>query len=86
MLNVTKTDGDIRLCDKTCYGCHYAELSDDGETPICLYILFTGKRRPCPAGEGCTVRASQLRLGAVWEGAYPEYEREITARRLGKKG
>ena len=22
--------------------------------PACVYILDTGRRRPCPAGEGCT--------------------------------
>ena len=25
--------------------------------PACVYILDEGRRRPCPAGEGCTVRS-----------------------------
>ena len=29
-------------------GCYRAVL------PACVYILDTGRRRPCPAGEGCT--------------------------------
>lgn len=78
----------MKLCDTNCLGCHYAKLSYDGESPICLYILFTGKRRPCPMGEGCTVRKEQLSIGAVWEGAYPEYDHAKIAEKCkrNKKG
>lgn len=37
-----------------CRGCKYAVcLSGDW---CCDYLLRTGHRRPCPSGEGCTVR------------------------------
>lgn len=38
---------------KPCMGCYYAETSG---IPSCAYIEIKGHRRPCPAGEGCTVR------------------------------
>ena len=43
------------VCDKSCIGCRYlANLN--GCTKYCSFYLDTGIRRPCPAGEGCTVR------------------------------
>lgn len=41
-----------------CRGCHYWKgRSDDVKT--CNYYLWTDHRRPCPPGEGCTVRVEQ---------------------------
>lgn len=41
----------------SCFGCIYAEAERSGrEDLICTYILKTKKRRPCPAGKGCTVK------------------------------
>lgn len=42
-----------RKSDK-CYKCRYGTTVENMEV-ACLYILYTGERRPCPAGEGCTV-------------------------------
>ncbi len=39
---------------------HFAAADPDcyrAVMPACVYILRTGRRRPCPAGEGCTVRS-----------------------------
>lgn len=38
----------------SCKGCYYG--THTGELWVCDYILMTGHRRPCPPGEGCTVR------------------------------
>ncbi len=38
-----------------CYGCIYLSLVA-GEHPCCNYIFMENKRRPCPPGEGCTVK------------------------------
>ena len=37
-----------------CRGCKY--LSSAGCSGCCDYLLITGKRRPCPIGNDCTVR------------------------------
>lgn len=39
------------------------------KTPACIYILHTHKRRPCPAGNGCT----------AWEEADNDPAREFRA-------
>lgn len=39
---------------RACRGCKY--FSGQTSTPVCTYILWTGKPRPCPAGEGCTAK------------------------------
>ena len=40
---------------------NYFEAADPNcyrqSIPACVYILDEGRRRPCPAGEGCTVRS-----------------------------
>ena len=38
-----------------CDGCLYRETLN-GYGQMCAYILRTGHRRPCPPGEGCTVK------------------------------
>ena len=45
--------------DRLCGGCRFASpiYMGDGDELMtaCVYILRTGRRRPGPAGEGCTV-------------------------------
>ncbi len=43
----------------TCEGCVYAAYLSDAW--YCDYLAVTGHRRPCPPGEGCTVRAEGVR-------------------------
>ena len=43
------------LCNKGCRDCVYADILGGGGY-VCLYILFKLQQRPCPAGEGCTVK------------------------------
>ncbi len=38
-----------------CKGCAY--LGDTYGGKSCDYLYITGRRRPCPVGKGCTVRA-----------------------------
>lgn len=40
--------------NRSCEGCKYAWEEYDGWR--CDYIGYTGMRRPCPIGPGCTVR------------------------------
>ena len=40
--------------DKRCRRCYYSEKAEGRY--ICTYILFEHHRRPCPAGDECTVR------------------------------
>ena len=40
-----------------CKGCRYYVLLDNRRgRRVCYYIVMEEHRRPCPAGEGCTVR------------------------------
>ena len=43
---------------KNCRDCIYAGSA--GKYPTCEYILHTRRPRPCPAGEGCTVKKTIL--------------------------
>lgn len=46
-----------RRCDANCRDCQYSMwLSWDGRYCVCDYLGMTGKRRPCEAGDGCTVK------------------------------
>lgn len=42
-------------CNSYCNGCIYKGLVQ-GHVPCCNYIFMEDKRRPCPPGEGCTVK------------------------------
>ena len=46
------------LCTQRCRGCEYCYSGLDmalcRSMPMCEYILKTGRRRACPAGERCT--------------------------------
>lgn len=45
------------ICERRiCRGCIYSSYLNGWR--VCDYIQITGKRRPCPAGVGCTVRVS----------------------------
>ncbi|MES1923648.1 hypothetical protein MHBO_005266 [Bonamia ostreae] len=55
----------LNVCDSNCKDCCHSSKS--GGICVCLYILDTGKRRPCKGGAGCTVkeignRAKELAL------------------------
>ncbi len=57
-----------------CQGCYYYGGNSDA-VKCCSYYLITGIRRPCPAGEGCTVKKTRQQVRA-----------EILARARAKKG
>ena len=40
-----------------CKGCVYRGIVQ-GSLPCCNYIFMEDKRRPCPPGEGCTVKTT----------------------------
>lgn len=54
----------ISLCDKEyCKGCvyyrniyHSQYAKDTAQTKVCLYCYYTGIKRPCSAGKGCTAK------------------------------
>lgn len=43
----------MSVCDSTCRSCIYSSTVSETEPVTCDYILVTGNRRGCPAGEGC---------------------------------
>ena len=43
------------VCNSYCNGCIYLGYAT-GDMKLCEYMLRTDKRRPCPAGTGCTVK------------------------------
>ena len=45
---------DVKLCDGYCVDCLYCGFA--GGELCCHYIFVENKRRPCPAGGGCTVK------------------------------
>lgn len=45
----------VKVCDSYCNGCIYQGYAT-GDLKLCEYMLRTEKRRPCPAGTGCTVK------------------------------
>lgn len=44
-----------------CDDCVYSAALSAVTTRVCNYFLATDKRRPCPAGEGCTVKVVRKR-------------------------
>ena len=44
------------VCDKYCKGCVYNAEISSFIYGYCNYIFNERKRRPCPAGKGCTVK------------------------------
>lgn len=65
---------------KYCGGCYHYCMS--GMQLHCNYIVNTGHRRPCPAGEGCTERITpsewdkRKQVGAEFNGYYPNLRKE----------
>lgn len=51
------------VCDAFCRGCIYFFDYGSGGFPMCEYMIQTGERRPCKAGEGCTVRKKRKYTG-----------------------
>lgn len=49
----------MSVCTKYCDACIYRKTFTSGATPFCDYLCMTGKQRPCPAGDGCTVRSTR---------------------------
>ena len=57
------------MVDNYCIGCeHYWASNKLMNTHACLYILNTGKARPCPSGKSCTVRKKAKRRRYKWVG------------------
>lgn len=44
------------VCSRHCKGCVYNAEMASIRYGYCNYIFTEKKRRPCPAGKGCTVR------------------------------
>ena len=44
------------VCDKNCSDCHWVSLITGNHYWCCNYLIRTDKKRPCPPGEGCTVK------------------------------
>lgn len=51
-------------CDSHCRGCAYLGYAG-GDLRCCCYIFIEDKRRPCPPGKDCTVRATVRQLAKV---------------------
>ena len=53
---------EVKTCSKYCDGCVYRGTINGGSGGFayiyCAHIFLTGKRRPCPAGDGCTAKAT----------------------------
>ena len=47
------------VCTKYCDPCVYSKSITGGWCQYCDYLFMTGKPRPCPAGDGCTVRVTR---------------------------
>lgn len=48
------------VCTKYCDRCVYRKNFTSGAVHYCDYLCMTGKRRPCQAGDGCTVRVTRM--------------------------
>jgi len=52
------------LCSKKCEQCRHCCPTDlyigRRQLRACVYLLDTGERRPCPAGEKCTVFSPKI--------------------------
>ena len=58
----------MSLCDKTCNGCAYSsKYCVGGYIYVCNFLLVTGKRRGCPAGNGCQQRIEGERAQQIDE-------------------
>ena len=57
---------EIAVCNRRCRTCAYSfgDTGTWGGDIFCGYLIRTGKRRPCPAGKGCTVYKPKRRTEA----------------------
>ena len=46
----------VSVCDRHCKGCVYNAEMSNIRYGYCNYLFVEKKRRPCPAGKGCTVK------------------------------
>ena len=55
---------EVKTCTRYCEGCAFRQMINGGAGKGCLsyiycaYYFMTNKRRPCPAGDGCTAKIS----------------------------
>lgn len=58
-----KAEPEIKLVDGNCTGCKFLTKIHAIDTLLtaCCYNCYTGKRRPCPPGKGCTVKDTSKR-------------------------
>lgn len=42
-----------------CDDCFYCRKLDYSMGRFCAYLFVTGQRRPCPPGDGCTVKVGR---------------------------
>ena len=73
------------LCDSYCNKCVYASgVNGFTHYTVCNYYLITGIRRPCQAGDGCTVKRTGKKT-SKWayenNNAWETKKREAKARR-----
>lgn len=47
------------MAKNNCSDCFYRGSMGDGSIPYCRYIFMTNQRRPCPPGDGCTVKVKR---------------------------
>ena len=69
------------LCSRLCRSCVHGSDHTTG-TVTCDYILNTGRRRPCPAGDGCTVYKRGPSLQAALQHTAPVAATEEAARAM----
>ena len=44
------------MAKNNCDNCFYYRRTYSGGLRYCAYLFVTGHRRPCPPGDGCTVK------------------------------
>ena len=49
----------MSLCTKNCDNCFFRKSFSGGAVPYCDYYCMTGIRRPCAAGDCCTVKVTR---------------------------
>lgn len=49
------------MVTSNCSDCWYHGKLQSGDVPYCRYIFMTNQKRPCPAGDDCTVKVPYRR-------------------------
>lgn len=49
----------MSVCSAYCDGCTFRKKFTAWDLLYCDYLFMSGERRPCPAGDGCTVRVKR---------------------------